>query len=102
MKLLTFHEVSRTLDGVKSTALCYCRSEFLEEDDRFPAITDVLLKDSAYTNAGGGSGDENICIMSCISFSCLVEGNKQASLARLDHGVERVEKKRTVGDEAVV
>ena len=44
MELLTFHEEAKTLDGmidgkklpVKSTVLCFCRSEFLgEERDRF-------------------------------------------------------------------
>lgn len=38
----------------------------------------------------------------CLSFWRPVEGNRLASLERLEHGAERVEKKRTAGNESVV
>ena len=44
---------------------------------------------------GGDSGEG-------FSFWCPVEGDRLASLARLEHGVERLEKKRTAREEADV
>ena len=44
---------------------------------------------------GGDSGEG-------FSFWCPAEGHRLASLARLEHGVERLEKKRTAREEADV
>ena len=80
----------------------------------------MLLGYSTDTNAGGISGDGNVGTRrreakggdsgegflgggkGSISFWCPVEGDRLASLARLEHGIERLEKKGIARDEAVV
>ena len=94
---LVFHRITETLDGtvdckklpVKSAVPRFCKSELGKEGHRFPAITDVLLEDSTDTNARGEGGDSGEGFLgrgkgSC-SFWGSVEGDRLASLARLEH-----------------